>query len=90
MCYGRLMSLTDTIPRPNNTSPLSEVVRRNIRGAIVRAAYTQASFATDALRKNTSWLSRRVRGNNPTEITIDELQTIASALGVSPEDLLHR
>lgn len=83
------MSLTDTTPRPDN-APLSEVVRRNVRAAIVRAAYTQASFATDVLGKNISWLSRRVRAKNPGEISIDELQTIATALGVTPEDLLHR
>lgn len=84
------MSLTDTTPRPDMESPLSEVVRRNIRGAIVRAGYTQAEFASRVLRKNSSWLSRRIRKEKPSDVTPDDLQLIASALGITPEDLIRR
>lgn len=84
------MSLTDTIPLADNTSPLSEVVRRNIRGAIVRAGYTQADFASRVLRKNTSWLSRRLRKESAADVTLDDLQLIATALNITPEELLRR
>lgn len=84
------MSLTDTIPRPDMKSPLSEIVRRNIRGAIVRAGYTQADFASRVLRKNTSWLSRRLRKQSAADVTLDDLQMIATALSITPEELLRR
>lgn len=90
VCYCRGMSITDTIPRPDPSLPLSEVVRRNVRAAIVRAGYTQGVFSSSVIRKNQSWLSRRIRQDNPTEFTVDDLQLIATALNITPEDLLHR
>lgn len=84
------MSLTDTVPRPDMESPLSEVVRRNIRGAIVRAGYTQMDFAKRVLGKNASWLSRRIRKEAAADVNLDDLQLIATALGTTPEDLIRR
>lgn len=81
---------TDTPPQQSTDVPLSEVVRRNIRGGIVRAGYTQVVFAIRVLGRNPSWLGRRLRKDSPAPIAIEELGEIAHALGVTPEELLRR
>lgn len=76
-------------PNPDR-EPLPDLVRRNIRAAIVRAGYTQVQFASRVLGKNASWLSRRLRKEDPTDVTVADLEVLAIALGTTPEDLIRR
>lgn len=60
------------------------VVRANIRGAMARHDISQAHIAK-ALRVTQQAVSQKLSGRR--SITIDELEVIAAAIGVRPEEL---
>lgn len=76
-----------TFTRTAEARSLGQVVAANVRAEAARAGLTNQQLAERA--GVSPWLmSRRLRGQVP--INVDELETLADALGVRPEVLLGR
>lgn len=67
-------------------STVNDRVARNVRAEIARNGYSQTSFAAKLGRTQTSF-SRRMTGEVP--FTVDELNEIAQALGVTMSALIE-
>lgn len=80
MWYGKRMT---------EQQNLDQAARANIRAELVRKNMTQAMLV-DELGTNPSWLTRRMRPNNPAPFTLSELEEIAHVLGTTTENLIRR
>jgi transcriptional regulator with XRE-family HTH domain len=76
-----------TITLTDSVMSLNDQVAEEIRSWMGRRRMSQAALGR-ALNENEMWVSRRLRGLQ--DLTLTDMQRIATALGVTPIDLIPR
>jgi transcriptional regulator with XRE-family HTH domain len=76
-----------TQTRPTGPSPFSEFVASEIRSQMARKKISQTKLALRLDGRSQPWISRRLNGE--VEITIDDVVSIADALGVYASAILE-
>lgn len=79
------------LTRPSDTITLSAVVAANVRAEMARRGVTAARLA-ELIDATPYYLSRRIgRHHRPgISMSVEDIERIAYALGITPESLLQR